>query len=183
MQAFSWELSHSALGNRWHAISATPNPTLLLQSAIACILSIRMSSIRSNWHISVRCSSMIGMETTRRLFARPVLLVAPGGEPPDAAAVRGHVAANRATTAAGGTTEIAQQEEKSINKDLRNRALSEKSVRAEAEPGLRLVVRANARFFGVFWGPLGWKTEPKRCRTRQCVVYFYRPKFENGNPG
>ena len=83
----------------------------------------------------------------------------------------------------GGTTEIAQQEEKSINKDLRNRALPEKSVRAEAEPGLRLVVRANARFFGVFWGPLGWKTEPKRCRTRQCVVYFYRPKFENGNPG
>ena len=58
--------------------------------------------------------------------ARPVLLVAPGGEPSDAAAVLGHVAANRSATAARGITETAQQEEKSINKDIRDRAVSEK---------------------------------------------------------
>jgi hypothetical protein len=126
---------------------------------------------------------MIGVEATRRLLAPPVLLVAPGGEPPGAAAVLGHVAANRGATAARGITETAQEEEKSINMDIRDRAVSEKSVRAEAEPGLRLVVRASASFFGVSWGPLGWKTEPKRFRARQCVVYFYRPEFENGNSG
>ena len=89
--------------------------------------------------------------------ARPVLLVAPGGEPSDAAAVLGHVAANRGATAARGITETAQQEEKSINKDIRDRAVSEKSVRAEAEPGLRLMVRASARFFGVSWAHLDGK--------------------------
>jgi hypothetical protein len=88
LQEFSGELSHSALGSRWHAISATPNSTLLLQIAIACIPSNRMPSVRSNWHSSVRGSSMIGVEATRRLLARPVLLVAPGGEPPDTATVR-----------------------------------------------------------------------------------------------
>lgn len=92
---------------------------------------------------------MIGVEATRRLLARPVLLVAPGGEPPGAAAVLGHVAANRGATAARGITETAQEEEKSINMDIRDRAVSEESVRAEAEPGLRLVVRASASFFGV----------------------------------
>ena len=83
--------------------------------------------------------------------ARPVLLGAPGGEPPDAAVVRGHVAAHRGAAASRGVTETAQQGEKSINKDIRDRAVSEKSVRAEAEPELRLGVRANARFFGVSW--------------------------------
>ena len=87
----------------------------------------------------------------------PVLLVAPGGEPSDAAAVLGHVAANRGATAARGITETAQQEEKSINKDIRDRAVSEKSVRAEAEPGLRLVVRACASIFGVSWAHLDGK--------------------------
>jgi hypothetical protein len=32
-------------------------------------------------------------------------------------------------------------------------------------------------------GDLHHETEPKRCRTRQRVVYFYRPEFENGIPG
>jgi hypothetical protein len=35
-----------------------------------------------------------------------------------------------------GITEIAQQEEKSINKDIRNRALSEKSVRGGGRAGI-----------------------------------------------
>jgi hypothetical protein len=76
---------------------------------------------------------MIGVEATRRLLARPVLLGAPGGEPLYAAVVRGHVAANRGASAARGITETAQQEEKSINKDIRDRAVSEKSVRAESQ--------------------------------------------------
>jgi hypothetical protein len=37
-------------------------------------------------------------------------------------------------TAARRITETAQQEEKSINKDIRDRAVPEKSVRAKAEP-------------------------------------------------
>jgi len=92
---------------------------------------------------------MTAVKATRRWLARPVLLVAPGGEPLDAAVVRSHVAANRGAATARGITETAQQGEKSINKDIRDRAVSEKSVRAKAETGLRLLVRANARFFGV----------------------------------
>jgi hypothetical protein len=104
LQEFSWELNHSALGSRWHAISATPNLTLLLQIAIACILSIRMPSVRSNWHSSVRGSSMIGVEATQRLLARPVLLVAPGREPSDAAALRSHAGQDRAAAGSHGVT-------------------------------------------------------------------------------
>ena len=108
-----------------------------------------MTSVPSNWHSSVSGSSMTAVKATRRWLARPVLLVAPGGEPLDAAVVRSHVAANHGAAAFRGITETAQQEEKSINKDIRDRAVSEKSVRAKAETGLRLLVRANARFFGV----------------------------------
>lgn len=67
------------------------------------------------------------------MLARPVLLVAPGGEPLDAAVVRGQVAANRGASAARGITETAQQEEESINKDIRDGAVPEKSVRVKAE--------------------------------------------------
>jgi hypothetical protein len=41
------------------------NPTLLLENAIACILSIRTPSAPSNWHISVSGSSMIAVKATR----------------------------------------------------------------------------------------------------------------------
>lgn len=51
--------------------------------------------------------------------------------------------------AARGIAETAQQEEKSTNKDIKGAAVSEKSVRAEADAGLRLVVTASADFFGV----------------------------------
>ena len=87
-----------------------------------------MPSVPSNWHSSVSDSSMIAVKATRRLLARPALWVAPGGEPLDAAVVRSHVAANHGAAASRGITETAQQEEKSINKDIRDRAVPEKSV-------------------------------------------------------
>ena len=105
LQDFSWDLNHSALGSRWHAISATPNPSLLLQIAIACILSIRMPSVRSNWHSSVRGSSMIGVEATQRLLARPVLLVAPGGDSSDKPVVWRYAGQHHCATLASGVGE------------------------------------------------------------------------------
>ena len=140
LREFSWELNHSALGSRWHAISATPNPTLLLQIAIACILSIRMPSVRSNWHSSVRGSSMIRVEATQRLLARPVLLVAPGGEPADAAPLWSDAPADRSAIIASGVAAPGER----------------RKITAKVEPVMEWCPRNRSKR-GNSWSAAAWK--------------------------
>ena len=67
--------------------------------------------------------------------ARTVLLAPVSGKPPDTAALWKHGAADRSAAAACGVAETAWQAEKSINKDVRDGAVSRQSHGNEAISG------------------------------------------------